>query len=407
MTVKNDVVIIGAGPIGITTACVLKAKHPHLNITVLDRRKDPTRKHGLSINSDTISKIISKVSDPELKEIFKSWGNFARTNAIEESMTAYAKKHGITVCRGEEYGLNKGDLNKILKTTRFTRLSEKQKKLEPILKAASVIFAVDGAKSVVREELKIGITGEKTYQYMVEMKYQAAGNALPRGLKYMSKESVKTGHVAFEAVNRHPTADPKPATYFTFVEKDTFDKLRVTDTEGKVKGVYGNTWNLKDLEALGKTDDKIKKLHTALTRYLSASTEPVKNVEIATVELKIYQNTQSVKSLDGKPVVFIGDARSGLILQQGFNKGLKEVALVSDAFDKFLQNDPTAFIKYEEASQKLFEQERNTIEWKNRGIKLAQKGVDLSFNSSRKFEASSQKAQGIFSWFTSLFTKAH
>lgn len=52
-----DVVIIGAGPLGMTTACTLKAIHKQLNICVLEKRTVSTRDHSLKINWDAVSKI--------------------------------------------------------------------------------------------------------------------------------------------------------------------------------------------------------------------------------------------------------------------------------------------------------------------------------------------------------------
>ena len=58
-----DVVIIGAGPIGITTASLLKTLNKDLKICVLDKRSEPTRKHGLNIRADSMNRLLGVIKE--------------------------------------------------------------------------------------------------------------------------------------------------------------------------------------------------------------------------------------------------------------------------------------------------------------------------------------------------------
>ncbi len=399
----NSIVIVGAGPVGITTACVLKATNPNLHITVLDKRADPKRKHGLSIDSGSIAKINSLLTAStneqaaNLHGILANWsGHFVRTNDIETTLAKLAKSMGVEVLRDATYELEKGNLKKALTAKEHTGLSQKIKNLQPILKAASVIIAADGAHSVLRDELSIGLTDEKTLKYMVELKYQTKGSARPQNPKEAMYQSSKTGHITFESVNRHTTTEDKPATYLVFVDKATYKSLRIKDDSQKLKGVYGNAWSLKELETLGKNNPLCQSVHNTMTRYLQSLPKQQGSYSegaIATVKLKVYRNEKSAALYQGKPVVFVGDANSGLVLQRGFNKGLKEVALCVQAVSKFLtspqspQNSlPKEFLDYQQASLALFKDELSSIYFKDKAIDVAQSCATASSTVVQKID---------------------
>ena len=58
-----NVTIIGAGPVGISAACAIKAINPHLNVTVLDKRVERERSYGLSVDSSSTEAITDIVEE--------------------------------------------------------------------------------------------------------------------------------------------------------------------------------------------------------------------------------------------------------------------------------------------------------------------------------------------------------
>ncbi|MBS0634093.1 MAG: hypothetical protein JSR37_01350 [Verrucomicrobia bacterium] len=377
----KNIAIIGAGPIGITTACLLKARNPTYNITVLDKRKEAKRSHGLSVSADSIKEISKLLNDNhELQAIFKGWkGGFVRTNQIEKALADQAEKMGVTVLRDATHEYKKGDI-----TT------------NKVLQAADCIIAADGAKSSVREALNIPRVDEESMQYMVELKFQTSGSTRPRGYKEATKEASKTGHIGVELVNRHPTAEDKSATFLMFVDKETYDAMRVNN-----KGVYGNAWNFTELKELGSRDERVQKVYNAMMRYKAKVETRDGNIsqeQIATVELAIYRNDQSYVKSEGKDVLFVGDANSGLILQRGFNKGLKEAALLVQAVEKGTED---AYKGYEKATVNMFREERSAILLKNKGINLSQRFVGFI---SRISDAIKKVISVVRQVFTSIAT---
>lgn len=397
MQPTTNITILGAGPIGITCACTLKAAYPGLNITVLDKRQVAKRTHGLSIQADSVAKItaiLNASNDAHTKDltaVLQGWsGQFIRTNDIEKKLADCAQKMGITVLRGSNYEVAKGDLGAILDKNTAETCTEKQKQLKPILEAARVIIAADGAHSIARDELGIQLTDSETLKYMVELKYQTDGTMQPQKHLQGAFQSSKTGHITVETVNRNATSDKKPATYLIFVDKATYKSLRVPDGDRGYKGVYGNTWNLKELQELSANNSRVQSVHNTITRYLQEASKRYGSCteeQIATLKLKIYRNTESAKLYHGKPVLFVGDANSGLVLQRGFNKGLHEVALAVEAIGKFLRSPPDeptlheGFVEYTLATQALFNKERSAIHLKDKVIQVAQKVAESSAGS--------------------------
>jgi 2-polyprenyl-6-methoxyphenol hydroxylase-like FAD-dependent oxidoreductase len=440
MQSTNNVVVVGAGPVGITTACVLKAVNRGLNITVIDKRSDPKRNHGLSIQHDSIAKINEVLEEAltnhvnsdqikSLQNILKNWsGHFVRTNDIEITLAKQAKSMGIEVLRDPAYEISKGDLDTLLDPNTSNLLTDNKKKLKALLTAASVIIAADGSHSLIREDLGIKLADENTLKYMAELKYQTEGQTQPRGYKEATLLSSKTGYVAIEAINRGQTNEKKPATFLVFLDAETHSALQAPDETGKLKGFYGNPWTLKELKERSLQDIRIYNLYKTIDLYLDkvksrggSSTDE----KIVGLELKIYRASESVKKLHGKHVLLVGDANSGLILQRGFNKGLKEVALCAHAVNKFFQDQPlkivedppketlskfvsyystysvgpmdeavmkpereipNEFVAYEKATQELFNQEKAGIYRKDKGIKVAQLVVGSTASSLQMAE---------------------
>jgi 2-polyprenyl-6-methoxyphenol hydroxylase-like FAD-dependent oxidoreductase len=401
----SSVLVVGCGPVGITTACLLAA-NPNLKVTVIDKRATPTRSHGLSIHAESIAKVISVVDKAiinsnesesllELRTIFTNWSDgFVRTNEIELQLMDLAERMDVKVLRGDRYEIREGDLQRF-----FDPGNKRKIKLKSLLKKASVIIACDGAHSRLRTELDIPFKVEEELKYMAELKYQTNGDAQQRSTKQAVSTSIKTGVVGVELMNNHAVETSKPATYLAFIDKDTFDAMRYVDNAGNVKGVYGNTLTLEDLEARKTRSPHIKPILRNFYKYLETvevNGGECTNERIATLELKVYRNAQSVCKMFGKLFMFVGDANSGLIYQRGFNKGLKEAALCAENLEQFFTRTdeveeaiPQEFLDYQDHATELFDTEMVKIYKRNAQISKAQKVVRITATSHQTAEESS------------------
>lgn len=391
-----DVVVVGAGPIGITTACTLKAIHNHLNICVIDKRPEPVRNHGLRINGDSVDKIQtllestlnsnSSYADPEgiqgLHQIFEGWrDNFVRTSHIENELAKTAHQMGITVLRDKGCTITEENFASLC-SPEGQAAANVSSQLQQIFENAPVVIGADGAHSVVRKVvMKNKFSHEEILRHLVELKYQTSGQMQARGYTEASTGAVKHKMLSFETTSNDQSKPAKPVTWHLFVGEPTYNSLRIEDKEGRLKGVFGNSWTLNELKQLATTDKNVKRIYIQMINYLRTVTlrqGSCQNEQISTLSMNVYRSKHSVKEYYGKYVLLVGDAESGLVLERGFNKGLKGAAICAHAVSSFfsaqMTNDemPLPFKSYEEEMRALFENERKWAKLKNTALKVVE-----------------------------------
>lgn len=395
MSKSMDVVFIGGGPVGVSAACTLKALNPELKIAVLDKRPNATRTHGLKVESDSIKSIrkvlkeaLKKTADPEqkkhiekLRNQFMAWNKqFVKTNDIEEKVSAIALEMGVTVIRDASlaHELTADQLPGLLSNPQ-----ENASEAQQLLSSAKVIVGTDGAKSEVRKAfMGDNKVHNQTLQYVVELKYQTNGHARPiRNLDAKILAS-HVGTLAFHGMNRREQEGLKPATLHLFVDEDTVNLLRTPDpVTGQARGNAQSPWSLAALKAQAKVEPELRRLYKTLKRNIKEVQRTggtVENERIATLDLTIYRSADSIAQNQGKTILLAGDSNSGMILQRGFNKGLKEAGLVAQAIHRHLKNPEEKqkpFEKYQRKTRRIFASERRKALFKNFWINLANRVV--------------------------------
>jgi 2-polyprenyl-6-methoxyphenol hydroxylase-like FAD-dependent oxidoreductase len=369
---------VGAGPIGITEACLLKGMNKELSIAVLEKRPAPTRNHGLKVDQDSVTKLCEVIdralqseslnADKEalkdLRETYSKWraGGFTRTSEIENQLGSKASALGVKVLRSANYKVSGKDLQMV-----NSENSEKSR----ILSEATVIIGADGSHSDVRKE-KMGnrMSRDETLQYLMELKYDTDGKTRPRKFIEGSIESSKCGHIDIETTNRNSLDKDKPLTLHVFVDKETYDLFRQTDSEGTIKGVFGNSWTLDEVQALAKTHPKAQNIYDTFRRHLNGVHQrggTCTKEQVSTLEMRVYCSAESAVSADGKYVVLVGDAHSGMILERGFNKGLKEAAILAEKLNRLFASKkpvtkeiPAELLEYQTEAREIF---NNELKW--------------------------------------------
>ncbi len=387
---KFDVVIIGAGPIGITTACALKALNKNLRICVVDKRVDPTRNHGLKIQTDSVAKIheILNLKAPDadakaiadIKNIFKNWENsFVKTNQIELDLSKKAQELGVTVIRDSSLNITKASLDHAF--------DQKGGRLSEIFKHSQVVIGADGTHSVVRQQVmgdkKVD---EETMQYIIELKYQTDGKAKPRKFIEAAHQAWINGNLDFESMGSKPVDSKKPATLHIIVDKQTYEACRETNSNGQVKGIFGNSWTLRELSERAKNNNKVKKVYQNLERYIqnvNARGGDCHDEKISTLDVSIFRSKEAVKNYKGKHVMLVGDAFSGMVLQRGLNKGLKEALIAARELNKFFHKPqaademPAELAQYQKEAIAIFENEKSWAWAKNAAINAVQQPLNI------------------------------
>ncbi|MBA3237663.1 MAG: hypothetical protein H0T62_04840 [Parachlamydiaceae bacterium] len=238
---------------------------------------------------------------------------------------------------------------------------------------------------------------QEVLRHLVELKYQTTGRMQPRGFKEASVDVIKHSRLAFETTSKDQSKPTKPVTLHLFVDQPTYESMRIEDDEGRLKGVFGNSWSLSDLESLAKTDDKIQRVYGQITDHLTEvllRDGDCQNEQISTLELNVYKSARSAIKFNNKYVLLVGDAESGLVLERGFNKGLKGAAICAQAVSTYFQNEnlkdegmPESFVSYENETLEIFESELRFAKIKN----VALNTVEKSLNGSRMVKETSFK----------------
>ncbi len=329
--IKCDVAVIGAGPVGLATACTLKVLNRDINISVFEKRVEATREHALRIQNDSIRALVRTLKSSPFKdqeqtaliELFQGWkGKSIPTTEIQDKLTKKAHDLGIRVFKGPEYAVEKDGFDRFVQETQ-----------------AKVIIGTDGARSQVRQALKIQLASEFTLSYLLELKYKT-DEVRPRKLLDASFQYIEAKGFDFETVGRRKEpGQPITVSLHKFIKEEIYLSLRNTEGEAE-KGSYENPWTMQELKSLRNDDPNIQSIYHHFTRYFADhdfGEGDYFREKIIAFPLKIYRS-ETVAERHGQSIVLLaGDASSGMVLERGVNKGFIEASHCANAVNEFFK----------------------------------------------------------------------
>ena len=299
---KENITIIGGGPVGLLTACLLAAKKRH-KITIYEKNETYTRDHGISIDKKIIEKINEECDNETIKNMINSFETFTRTTFIEKKLYNLALNLGVEIHHKTISSLN--DISD------------------------NIIIGCDGAHSKIRK-LAFGdnIKDTHTVQYMLQMKFDTNSNTRPRipastGAYYIINGiSGSDAVVDFETMSKSNINKEKmkPCTLHIPIKKDIYVMLCENG-----RGNYKTAWTRKELD--NKNHYIIRKIARLINRYeisIKYREGTIENEQITVLSLTTYRSEYHAKNLNNKKYYLIGDASSGLIYERGLNKGWLE-----------------------------------------------------------------------------------
>ncbi|WP_157010333.1 FAD-dependent monooxygenase family protein [Legionella fallonii] len=285
-----DVVIVGAGPVGLFTAIEMMLLNPTLKIKIIDRNKEYTRHHILKLEEESL---INSNSYKTYEEVRKLHG-FVPTSEIESTFLKIARELNVEIETGVKVEDSKELLNQY--------------------PTAHTIIGADGAHSIVRRQIfddkKIVDTN---LQYIVEIKYQAKGatSRLPNLVYGPALGQVP--HLVSENVGKEKEGST-PVSLFIFVDEETYKEIRETPN-AKLTDLYPKT---KCMEQLMNTIRPWLSLRrAALNEEMVTDSEKINGVA-----LSVYQSECFAKELNGKRVYLVGDAAAAVPYFRALNAGL-------------------------------------------------------------------------------------
>lgn len=353
--------IVGAGPVGLLLSCLLSLNNH--DVTVLDKRNEHTRNHGLRIDADTVNTIITylnslslsnscPLSNSALNNILNSWvaNSTIRTSEIESQLADIATNLGVTIRRG-------------VQINSLTDISD------------HIVIGADGAHSTIRRlAFNNEIVDEHTVQYMALLKFETAGGTRPRSpvatLSYSMINSITGPDIVVDFESLAPSNDTyrKPGTLHIPIPKQVYDILAARDTHnvGESLGSHMFPWTLNDL--LRIDHPQIAKLCRVIKRYKFSLNFRGGNLEhetITVIPLTIYRSDKVVKFIDKNLYMLVGDASSGLVYEKGLNKGWLEAVQCAQALSPLKVDSLKEYSNY---CQAIFDTESADVFHKQRKI---------------------------------------
>ncbi|KTD57556.1 FAD-dependent oxidoreductase [Legionella shakespearei] len=292
-----DVVLVGAGPVGLFTAIELKCHNPALQIKVLERNNEYSRHHILRVEEESLVKSLAYKHYPKVRQL----KGFVPTSEIETTFLNIAQELGIQIERGAKVT----DANELLQQ----------------YPSAHTIIGADGAHSTIRKQLfddkKIV---DKNLQYIVEIKYKVNGKTsrLP-GTTY-GPALGQVNHFISENVGKRKNGTT-PVSLFIFVDEKTYNEVR-KHPNAKLADLKPDSSAMASL--LNSIQPWLSLRKVTLNEELLLDT-----VKINGVALDVYQSECFAKKIGTQNVYLAGDAAAAVPYFRALNAGLISATLLA------------------------------------------------------------------------------
>ncbi|TAL63545.1 MAG: hypothetical protein EPN84_04735 [Legionella sp.] len=337
-----DVVIVGAGPIGLAHAWAIKKLNPKLNVVVLEKYSKFQRTHTLVMEYDKLEQLI-KATDaqnvPEFSNLvaqLKKDPNI-RTNHLQEFFKARAEALGVKILIEE---LNPD-------TAQQQILKECPK--------AQLIIGADGTHSIVSQTFyPPGNQVKHEFDYVLQLRLEIKGE---HKSSYLSTAKFyqmmfRKGLIANEYVGNF--ADGKtPITMQMMISKENFEELKAATSKNPKKpfSVLGAEHPISELPSNLQAfineylNLKIKKTHEE-GQYIDRESITVSVNEAPATHAKEVTITKKKKA----SFVLVGDAGLGLSYFKGLNAGLESTAKLITQLRPTIEN---SFVKAQQTQEAL------------------------------------------------------
>lgn len=301
-----DIVVVGAGPVGLWTAIQIKKRDPDLDIVMYERYQEYQRSHILRLENLSMLLYAKTRNTPHEKEFFKeitgkgltslifniASSNFVPTNTLESALTKMAGAVGIKI------------------TYEKIESPDSLMAKHPECRA---FIAADGAHSRMRSALmNEKPVARENLQYVAELKYKAAGPTKPLALLSDGYKANKLlSNMVFEYVGRERNG-LTPVTLRFFLDEETYAAL--PDAEFK-KPLTLNDSRIP--EAFTRDVQIYLNIREAMAgeNYMDGSAKLTK------LPLSLYAADKFALSHEDKSWFFVGDAAMGVPFFRSLNAG--------------------------------------------------------------------------------------
>lgn len=366
---NSDVVMIGAGPVGLFTAIQTKLMQPKVEIALLDRFDKYVRKQTLSIQSSSFKNVcdlnklkqqrpeyISQIDDLAKLILEIKSKKKIKINDLETRLRQIAEDLNIRIHTGYTFQVKE----------QLEPSDQDLVGIKDVKKAfpnAKIIVGSDGAHSKVREavfhnDFKV----DEGLQHTIAIRYWVKNESEP--LKSLvAYPTHKVVGLAQEHVGKYDAEkDATPVTVQFFVDKNTFEKFK----EYKA----GNPLALsavKDIDA--NLEKKIRIWLNVREKQLEDKLEG--EVDVYTIKLPIYQSRRAVHQNKDETVCLVGDAFFGVPYYRSINNGFLCASQLSKAIssDLYPSSPPSLWERVHDFMKTLFMSKDQAQAWRTSPFK--------------------------------------
>ena len=323
----NEIVFVGAGPIGLWTAIQIKLQNPLIPIVFKEKKETYTRSHTLLLKStsfDDCLKDDTGIIEGIITELKKN--PHIRTNDLEQRLKILALELGVTIDT--------------------CSVNDVESEIIAAHPEVAMIIGSDGVRSKVRDM----VFGEDNAEmvdlaYTAQIKYSVKGEALKESTLFESYPLLKQSNY-LASVNVGQLKDGKtPVTIQIVIDKTTYEQIK--------QFTYANPLKL----LADSLDEQLPlNLLNDIKTHLGFRLKNGENIIIDDINLTAsrlpQQRCQQVTLLkNGRYYGLIGDAALALSYFKGMNKGLQLATTFAKSivsqWDKVIAKDPSAFDNYE------------------------------------------------------------
>eukprot|EP00698_Gefionella_okellyi_P011463 TRINITY_DN3022_c0_g1_i3.p1 TRINITY_DN3022_c0_g1~~TRINITY_DN3022_c0_g1_i3.p1 ORF type:complete len:816 (-),score=158.12 TRINITY_DN3022_c0_g1_i3:1863-4310(-) len=369
-TFVPDIILIGAGPIGLWTAIQIKIRSPQSEILLIEKYKEYQRKHVLMVHRDSLHGV---PDHPLLQEFCKSVSHVIRTSELEARLLVLAKTLGIRL--------------------EFRAVNNVQEDIIARYPRARCIIGADGAHSIVRKQIfddKMPVND--TLAFIIDCKYEVYGQARKFRLADQGYRTMKLiPFLAQEFVGKEKEG-VTPVTCRLVVNEEAFNSAKDASFRAPFR-LY------KDLDRLHPDIQK------SLRVWLNAKTMAMSEIRVpgseslTAVRLSVYRASKlgttitatepgaaAHKDAEFQHAVFlVGDSACGVPFFRALNNGLmcgtelaKHVAKMMLSFDSNPHAASEAVRAYNKEALSMCDGEISKARLKKVGLNLGEFGVRIS-----------------------------
>lgn len=330
LDMANEIVFVGAGPIGLWTAIQIKLQRPDIEIVFKEKHVEYQRTHTLLLKTKAFEDCVKDDSGVIDQIITQLQSNpHIRTDVLETSLLDLAKQLGINI--------------------EYQKVEDIGADVLPDYPDAAMVIGSDGVRSQVRTQ----IFGEDNVQktplaYACQLKYFVKGDAVQENKLFETYPLLKqSNYLAFVNVGKKNEEGYTPVTVQHFIDKETYEKLK-----GKATFAHPIKLFSDDIDEQ-LPPELLADVKTQIGfRLANGEDILVDSVKLTVNELPQQRCNQTTLLKDGTFFGLIGDAALALSYFKGMNTGLKLATrfakYIADHWDQILGKEPDVFADYEE-----------------------------------------------------------